>query len=91
MHAGAPVSVLQVHGTADTEVLYGGGAGVPLDGGTVGGASYPGATTTVADSASLDGCATTPDTSQPALDIDALPESAETTVTQYAAGCRAGT
>ena len=84
----APVSVLQVHGTADAEVLYGGGAGAPWDGGVLGGAAYPGATTTVADWATYDGCTTPPDTSQPNVDIDAAFPG--TTITRYAAGCHAG-
>ena len=86
----APVSVLEVHGTADTEIQYAGASTVPLDGGTQGAVAYPGATTTVADWATLDGCATPPDTSQPNLDIDGNIAGAETTVTRYAAGCRAG-
>jgi polyhydroxybutyrate depolymerase len=91
----APVSVLEVHGTADTMVLYGGGGGTAApdagtDGGSGGGAAYPGALTTVADWATYDGCSSPPDTSQPPLDLDASIPGAETQVTRYAAGCRAG-
>jgi polyhydroxybutyrate depolymerase len=86
----APVSVLEVHGDADQDVLYGGGGTSPPDGGTGSGAAYPGATTTVADWATFDGCTSPPDTSQPPLDIDASIAGAETKVTRYAAGCRAG-
>ena len=76
-----PVAVLQVHGTKDTEVLYDGlqGAG-----------AYPGAKATVLDWATYDGCALTPDTTAPPIDIeDSLP-GAETSITRYASGCRAG-
>lgn len=86
----APVSVLEVHGTADNEVLYDGASGVANDGGLVNDGAYPGATTSVADWATFDGCATPPDTSLPPLDIDASIAGAETRVTRYAAGCRSG-
>ncbi len=80
----APVSV-QVHGTGDTTVDYDGGTTVSvLDGGQPGGGVYPGATTTVADWATFDGCSTPPDTSLPTIAID---ESHTTNVTQYSAGC----
>jgi polyhydroxybutyrate depolymerase len=89
----APVSVLEVHGTADTTIFYDGGTtasassdgGTP-EGGTPGGGQYPGATTSVADWATFDGCNTPPDTSQPPVDIDV---GHTTTVTQYSAGCHA--
>jgi polyhydroxybutyrate depolymerase len=57
-----PVSVLQVHGTADTVVPYGGGA---IDGRRV-----PAARTSVEDWAVLDGCDPAP-TPQAALDVAA--------------------
>jgi polyhydroxybutyrate depolymerase len=85
----APVSVLEVHGTADPTILYAGGSTAPPDGGAGGGAAYPGATTTVADWATYDGCSLPPDTSQPPLDLDASIPGAETQVTRYAAGCKA--
>ena len=81
-----PVSVLEVHGTADVEIYYDGGSTVSADGATPGGGQYPGATTTVADWATFDGCSSPPDTSQPSVDID---DSHTTTVTQYSAGCHA--
>jgi polyhydroxybutyrate depolymerase len=83
----APVSVLEVHGTSDTMVLYGGSA-TTADGGT--GGTYPGATTTVADWATYDGCSSPPDTSLPPMHIDASQSGNETHVTHYSAGCRSG-
>jgi polyhydroxybutyrate depolymerase len=88
-----PVSVLEVHGTADTEVLYAGGttmaaADAGTDAEATGGGVYPGATTTVADWATYDGCASPPDTSLPGLAIDATDP---TSVTQYAKGCHSST
>ena len=38
----------------------------------------------------LDGCALTPDTSSPPLDLDQVLAGAETTVETYASGCKAG-
>jgi polyhydroxybutyrate depolymerase len=81
-----PVSVLEVHGTADVEIYYDGGSTVSGDGGPPGGGQYPGATTTVADWATFDWCSSTADTSLPPVDIDV---SHPTTVTQYSAGCKA--
>jgi polyhydroxybutyrate depolymerase len=82
----SPVSVLEIHGTADTEVLFGGspGSSMPGDG------PYPGAETTVKDWAMLDGCSLTPDTSSAPLDLDTMLTGAETTVETYASGCKAG-
>ncbi len=65
-HASGPVNVLEIHGTADTEVIY---DGYPGDS-TPGNGPYPGAATTVKDWATLDGCSLTPDTSSPPLDLD---------------------
>jgi polyhydroxybutyrate depolymerase len=81
-----PVNVLEIHGTADTEVLYDGFPGAS----TPGNGPYPGAETTVKDWATLDGCSLTPDTSSPPLDLDTVLPGAETTVTTYAAGCKPG-
>jgi len=81
------VTVLEVHGTADTTIAYDGGstAGINSAGGT-----YPSAPTSVADWATFDGCATPADTSQPPLDIEASLAGSETSVTEYKAGCAAG-
>ncbi len=84
-----PVSVLEVHGTADTEIAYDGGttmASPTAEGGTGTGGQYPGATTSVADWASYDGCSSTANTSLPSLDIAA---GMSTAVTQYT-GCKGG-
>ncbi len=82
----APVSVLEIHGDADTEVLYGGspGSAMPGDG------PYPSAATTVSDWVTLDGCSATPDTGAPPLDLDVEIPGAETTVQTWASGCKPG-
>ena len=77
-----PVSVLQIHGTADDTVLFAGDQ--------IAGQGYPGAKTTVADWVTLDGCGTTADTTAPPLDLDTRLAGAETTVTKYATGCKPG-
>ncbi len=77
-----PVSVLQIHGTADDTVRF--------DGDQIAGQGYPGAKTTVADWVTFDGCSTTADTSAPPLDLDTRLAGAETTVTKYATGCKPG-
>ena len=82
----APVHVLEIHGTADTEVLYTGSPGGP----GMGNGPYPGAETSVRDWATLDGCSLTPDDTAPPLDLDTQLSGAETTVERFAAGCKAG-
>ena len=90
--AADPVAVLHVQGTGDQTVSYTGGAGFPVgpDGGMLS-APFPGAVTSVGDWATIDGCTSPPDTSQPPLDLDSSIPGAETQVTQYLAGCRPGT
>jgi polyhydroxybutyrate depolymerase len=78
----APVSILEVHGTADPTIDF--------NGGQISGHAYPGVTTTVGDWVTLDGCAATADTSSPAMDLESTIAGAETTVTKYAAGCKPG-
>jgi polyhydroxybutyrate depolymerase len=83
-----PVATLEIHGTADTVILYGGGSiqhAVPLAM-----VPYPGVTTTVGDWVSLDGCSATPDTTAPPLDLDSSLPGDETSVTKYATGCSSG-
>ncbi len=80
--AKTPVSVLEVHGTADTTIPYAGGSNV--------GHAFPGATTSIADWTTYDGCSSTADTSAPNLDLEVGVVGAETTVTKYAMGCKAG-
>ena len=76
-----PVSILQIHGTGDQTIKY--------DGGSIGSATYPGATTTVSTWAKYNGCRSTPDPSPPpplAIE-DKLPPA---TVTSYSRDCRDG-
>jgi polyhydroxybutyrate depolymerase len=80
--AADPVSVLEIHGTADGTIAY--------QGGTILQNTYPSAETTVADWVTIDKCGTTPDTSAAALDLDTSLAGAETHVTSYT-GCKAGT
>jgi polyhydroxybutyrate depolymerase len=77
-----PVSVLEVHGSADSVIAY--------DGSAINGHAYPGAETSVMDWVTLDGCDTTPDTSAAPLDLEAALTGAETTVTKYEKGCKPG-
>ncbi len=74
-----PVSVLHIHGTADTDILYAGG----VHGGS--GVVYPGAVETAARWAAIDGCGATATEGAP-RDIDADLGGAETTVDAYP-GC----
>jgi polyhydroxybutyrate depolymerase len=78
-----PVSVLQIHGTADRTVLYPGGT-------LQDGAAHPGAEATVAQWRDKDGCTDTAQTAPP-RDLDELVAGAETTITTYADGCDGGT
>jgi len=81
--AKTPVSILEVHGTADATIPFNGGANV--------GHAFPSATTSVADWTTYDGCSSTADTSAPNLDLEVGVVGAETTVTKYATGCKSGT
>jgi polyhydroxybutyrate depolymerase len=86
-----PVSMLEIHGTADTVIPYIGGVidSYTADGGLVP-HTFPGVTTSVADWVTFDGCGTTPDTTSPPLDLDSVLLGDETTVTKYAGGCKPG-
>jgi polyhydroxybutyrate depolymerase len=77
----APVSVLAIHGTADRTILFGGG--------TLSQHTYPSATRTAADWASLDGCGGS-GADKPALDVISDLPGAETAVREVASGCRDG-
>jgi len=83
----APVSILEIHGTADTVIAYAGGTIPQLGSGKV--VPYPGATTSVSDWVTLDGCSATADTTAPPLDLDSVLPGDETTVTKYD-GCKPG-
>lgn len=73
-----PVSVVEIHGTADTEVFY--------DGSTK--EDYPSAEVTVTDWATYDGCSSAPTTTAHALDLDQNEKGKETDVERFA-GCKA--
>jgi polyhydroxybutyrate depolymerase len=73
------VSVLEIHGTADTVIPYAGGF--------IGINAFPSAATSVSDWATFDGCATPGDSSGAPLDLDATLFGSETTVLGYK-GCK---
>jgi polyhydroxybutyrate depolymerase len=77
-----PVSVLEVHGTADERINY--------NGAEIVGNKYPSVATTIADWRKFDGCS---DTATPgtALDLVGNLAGAETTVTTYSTGCKNST
>ena len=78
-----PVSVLQIHGTADRTIYY--------EGGTNDGQPYPSAAGTVGLWRHLDGCADRATTTAAPIDLEADLPGPETTVTSYQTDCRAGT
>lgn len=78
--ATSPVSLLQIHGTADATIRYGGGAFF--------GHPYPSARATAERWASIDGCAEKPIESG-VLDIDGSIDGAETKVLKWSP-CKAG-
>lgn len=75
-----PVHVLQIHGTADGTIAYGGG--------NIGGAQYPGAVESVEQWATFDGCDLAW-VAGPDLDLVANIAGAETTVRRYEVACEA--
>jgi polyhydroxybutyrate depolymerase len=75
-----PVAVLQVHGTADTTILYNGGSNA--------GVAYPSAATSVARWGTHDRCAPTT-TSGTTFDLDNGIPGAETRISRYE-GCMGG-
>jgi len=78
-----PVSVLQIHGTADATIRF--------DGGQIVGNAYPSVATTLTDWRRLNGCEPTADKTMPPKDLVADVPGAETAVTRYHAGCGGGT
>lgn len=76
-----PVHVLQLHGTADTVIRYGGGE--------IQGGAYPGAKKTVENWAMHNGCDTASSVTG-ALDLEGTLTGLESTVTRYTNGCKAG-
>lgn len=83
-----PVSVLQIHGTADDTVHYEGGQDLGAPGGFPGSAAYPSVAATMARWAELDGCAADPMPGAP-LDLDFSIDGSETQVDTYP-GCKNG-
>ena len=83
-----PVSVAQVHGTADDTILFNGGG--PLTDVT---GPFPGAETTATTWATYDGCGAKPSALSTKIDVDALltdgADPAETSVQEWS-GCEAG-
>ena len=77
-----PVHVLQIHGTSDDVIQYGGGE--------ILGNPYPGAVETVEEWAGFDGCSLIPDGSAPPIDLDTSIPGDETTVFRYETGCAEG-
>ena len=75
-----PVSILEIHGTADEVISYNGGlnSGYP----------YPSVDTTLAAWRHLDGCHGKTGSPATPIDLDAKLTGAETTVTTYSDGCR---
>ncbi len=78
-----PVHALQIHGTADGVIAYGGGC-IPFGG------CYPGAVQTTETWAAYGGCAPVGETLPEQLDLDAGIPGEDTTVTRYDTGCDAG-
>jgi polyhydroxybutyrate depolymerase len=79
----APVHALQIHGTSDAVIGYGGGC-IPLGG------CHPGAVQTTETWAAYDGCSPVGTPQPGTLDIDADIPGAETQVVRYADGCVPG-
>jgi polyhydroxybutyrate depolymerase len=81
-----PVSVVQVHGTADDTIRY--------EGGEIDGVAYPGAPTTAESWATYDGCGMTSTRLSAQVDVDATlmdgGDPAEASVDLWS-GCRSGT
>jgi polyhydroxybutyrate depolymerase len=76
-----PVTLLQIHGTADDTIHY--------DGGDLFGNPYPSVAVTVGTWVDIDGCDPTP-ASDGSMDLDTLVDGAETTVSRYG-GCESNT
>lgn len=75
------VAVLQIHGTMDDTIAYGGGTLVK---------TYPSANETINDWVGFDGCDTTPDLSKPDLDLDSGLAGNESKVQSWGTGCKPG-
>jgi polyhydroxybutyrate depolymerase len=75
------VSVLEIHGDADTDVPFYGSASRHV----------PSVATTIADWVAYDGCGRNPNTFAAPIDLDTKLPGPETTITQYWQGCRDAT
>ena len=78
-----PVHTLEIHGTSDEVIAYGGGT-VPLGG------EFPGALQTVATWANYNQCDPTPDLTQPNLDLDSSIAGAESDQRVFDQDCTLG-
>ncbi|HEY2513082.1 MAG TPA: alpha/beta fold hydrolase [Polyangiaceae bacterium] len=85
--ASGPVAVAQVHGDADQEIFYDGGATTDFAGNMT---AYPSAHQTVADWATLNGCSSDPLADGGTLHLDQNAAGNETQVERYSA-CGGGT
>lgn len=79
--AAAPLSVLQIHGDADDQVLYGG---------EIGSSGYPGALEVARRWVQRADCGDGPPADAPPLDLDRSIDGAETTVQRWSDGCADG-
>ena len=87
--ASEPVSVLQIHGTADDLVLYEGSDNLGTNAGFAPSSPYPSVDATVGMWVAIDGCSPSPSSGAPRdLDVDVAGE--ETFVSTYA-GCASDT
>lgn len=80
--ASSPVHVLQVHGSNDTVILFGGGA--------LSGVTYPGALATVEQWARKNGCSTERSRAEERLDLTAGLPGEETLIDRFETGCEPG-
>ena len=78
-----PVHTLQIHGTADIVIVYGGGC-VPLGG------CHPGAVQTAQTWAAYDGCSLMGQTDPNMINIDAVIPGDETQIVRYDTACLPG-
>lgn len=77
-----PVHILQIHGTADTTIRYGGGS--------IGGSGYPGALETAQMWAARNGCGLNVETETQALNLDSGLSGKETSRTRFTGDCAIG-
>ncbi len=78
----SPVHVLQIHGTADNTIQYGGG--------NIFGNAYPSAQGSAEQWAAFDGCQIVADTSPTPINLDTSISGDETMIARYASDCRVG-